>query len=139
MSKSAIKMLCSDIILHTPKYEQRMRKLSCKIFNDYYIPELTRKEMEYGTGHQPVAAWFANWYSDFRTWERNQERPIDIDENRNEKYFPAHPQMRALTNTLRDYGLYRDEHRDFTEELKKIEAKRGKVFRERRGPLGKKK
>lgn len=116
-----------------------MRKLSCKIFNDYYIPELTRQEMDYGISHGPVASWFANWYSDFRTWERNQERPIDMDESRNHKYFPAHPQVRALTDTLRQYGLYRDEHRDFTEEMKQIATKRGVVFRQRRGPSQKSK
>lgn len=114
-----------------------MRKLSCKIFNDFYVPELTRAELDYGVQHPPVQNWFTRWYSDFRAWERNQERPLDLDEERNHKFFPAHPQYRALTHTLREYGLFRDEHRDFTEEMKKVAIARGKVFRERRGPISK--
>lgn len=111
-----------------------MRKLSCKIFNEFYIPELTKKEFEYGTWHAPVNQWTIKWFNDLRAMERNQERPIDLNSDRNPKYYPAHPQIRELTHTLREYGLFRDEHRDFNEAMKAIAISKGKVFRERRGP-----
>lgn len=114
-----------------------MRKLSCKIFNEFYIPELPRADLNYGLGHKPVASWFKKWWQDMRVVERNQELPIDLDSSRNYKYYPAHPQIRALTHTLREYGLFRDEHRDFNEEMKKIAISRGKRPRERRGSLSK--
>lgn len=110
-----------------------MRKLSCKIFNEFYIPELPKKELDYGPGHQPVQAWANKWFSDARTFERAQERPRDLNSDKNHKYYPAHPQIRALTGVLRDYGLFRDEHRDFNEAMKAIAISRGKVFRQRGG------
>lgn len=112
-----------------------MRKLSCKIFNDFYIPELTKKELDYSRSHPPVQQWLNKWHSDLRAFERNQERPFDLNEEKNHKYYPAHPQIRALTHVLREYGLYRDEHRDFNEAMKEVAISRGKVFRERRGPI----
>lgn len=125
--------------LFSSKYSQKMRKLSCKIFNDFYVPELSKKEdLGYGTGHQPVAMWSAKWISDIRVFERNQNRPLDLNPNKDQNYYPAHPQLRALTHTLREYGLFRDEHRDFNEEMKAIAISRGKVFRQRRGPNKKK-
>lgn len=120
--------------LFSSAYSQKMRRLSCKIFNEFYIPELTKKELDYGTGHQPVAQWVGRWFTDMRAFQRNQDRPIDLDPNRNWNYYPAHPQIRALTHQLREYGLYRDEHRDFNEAMKAIAISRGKKFRERRGP-----
>lgn len=124
----------SKCFQHTSKYAQRMRKLSCKIFNDFYIPELKKSELDYGVCHPPVHQWTVKWHNDMRVFERNQEKPLDLDPNRNYKYYPAHPQIRALTHTLREYGLFRDEHRDFNEAMKAIAISRGKVFRERRGP-----
>lgn len=110
-----------------------MRKLSCKIFNEFYIPELPKKELDYGVQHPPAQAWFNKWFSDARAFERCQEQPNDLNSDRNYKYYPAHPQLRALTGTLRDYGLFRDEHRDFNEAMKAIAISRGKVFRVRGG------
>lgn len=125
--------------LHSSKYSQKMRRLSCKIFNEFYTPELSKKELDYGSFHPPVTAWYTKMFSDYRAWERCQERPLDLNPARNYKYYPSHPQIRALAGTLRDYGLYRDEHRDFNEEMKAIAISRGKVFRERRGKISKKK
>lgn len=122
----------------TSKYQQRMRKLSCKIFNDFYIPELSKKEeLDYSRSHPPVQQWLNKWHSDLRAYERNQDRPFDLDGSRNYKYYPAHPQIRQLTHVLREYGLFRDEHRDFNEAMKEVAISRGKVFRERRGSLSK--
>lgn len=121
----------------TSKYDQRMRKLSCKIFNDFYIPELPKKDLDYSHHHQPVRQWAAKWHNDMRVWERNQEQPFDLNEAKNAKYYPAHPQLRQLTHVLREYGLFRDEHRDFNEAMKEVAISRGKVYRERRGPHNK--
>lgn len=131
-------MNASSLITHTSKYSQRMRKLSCKIFNEFYVPELSKKDLEYGHHHQPVNQWIQRLVTDIRVYEKNFERPIDLDSGRNMNYYPAHPQIRELTHVLREYGLYRDEHRDFNEEMKAVAKARGKVFRERRGPNKKK-
>lgn len=127
------------IVKLTTKYDQRMKKLSCKIFNEYHVPEIDKKDLLYGLYHPPLQQNIVRWHRDLRTVERHTERPLDIDPRRNYKYYPAHPQIRALTHTLREYGLFRDEHRDFNEEMKQIAISRGKTFRERRGPNTKKK
>jgi len=74
-----------------------------------------------------------------RVVQRNMEKPFDLDDTKNYNYYPAHPQIRELTHTLREYGLFRDEHRDFNEAMKGVALARGKVFREVRGPGIKKK
>ena len=118
----------------TSKYQQRMRRLSCKIFNEFYIPEIEKKDMDHGFSHPPNYTFANKWHNDMRVFERNQERPLDLNPDRNYKYYPAHPQIRQLTHVLREYGLFRDEHRDFNEAMKEVAIARGKVFRERRGP-----
>lgn len=127
----------THFFIHSSKYHQRMRRLSCKIFNEFYIPELDKKDLDHGYTPQ-VMNWAVKWHNDLRTVERNQERPVDLDPDRNPHYYPAHPQFEELTHTLREYGLYKDEHRDFTEAMKAIAISKGKVFRERRGPISKK-
>lgn len=119
----------------TSKYAQKMRRLSCKIFNEFYVPELSKKEAEYNEHHAPIVEWFVKWRSDLRVFDRNKLRPFDLDESRNWKYYPAHPQYRQLIHELREYGLYRDEHRDLREEMKLRAIAKGKVFREVRGPM----
>ena len=121
------------------KYDQRMRRLSCKIFNDFYIPEKPIKDFDYGVQHPPLNAWFIKWHNDILVYERNQARPIDLDSTRNHKYYVAHPQIRLLTHLLREYGLFRDEHRDFNDLMKEVAIARGKVPSERRGPNDKSK
>lgn len=43
------------------------------------------------------------------------------------KYYPRHPELGALMKLLREYGLYRDEHEDFKEEMVRLRALRGKT------------
>lgn len=124
-------------LLFTSKYQQRMRRLSCKIFNDFYVPELPKQDLDYSYYHQPVQAWIKKWFSDMRAMQRNEDLPLDLNPQLNPKYYVAHPQFRMLTNELREYGLYRDEHRDFNELMKEVAISRGRVFRERRGPISK--
>lgn len=43
------------------------------------------------------------------------------------EYYPRHPQIGRLMMHLRYYGLFRDEHQDFKEEMKRLRALRGKT------------
>ena len=47
-------------------------------------------------------------------------------------YYPAHEQTTKLIRRLRYYGLYRDEHEDFKEEMERLRKIRGKS-RNRKG------
>jgi small subunit ribosomal protein S33 len=47
-------------------------------------------------------------------------------------YYPRHVETHKLMMKLRSYGLYRDEHEDFKEEMTRLRALRGKV-KPRRG------
>lgn len=42
-------------------------------------------------------------------------------------YYPRHVETGFLMKTLREYGLYRDEHADFKDEMDRMRALRGKV------------
>jgi len=42
-------------------------------------------------------------------------------------YYPQHNKLSYLMFQLRRLGLYRDEHADFAEEMKRLRALRGKV------------
>merc|ERR1719365_177263 len=35
-------------------------------------------------------------------------------------YYPAHEETAELMRHLRDYGLYRDEHKDFCDEMERL-------------------
>ena len=41
-------------------------------------------------------------------------------------YYPRHVETGKLMMKLREYGLFRDEHQDFKEEMKRLRALRGK-------------
>jgi len=41
-------------------------------------------------------------------------------------YYPAHDETHELMRILRDYGLYRDEHEDFKDEMERMRTLRGK-------------
>ena len=49
-------------------------------------------------------------------------------------YYPAVEEANELMRVLRDYGLYRDEHKDFCEEMQRLRVLRGKA-KERYGPV----
>ncbi|KPJ02529.1 28S ribosomal protein S33, mitochondrial [Papilio xuthus] len=42
-------------------------------------------------------------------------------------YYPRHVETGKLMMNLRSYGLFRDEHQDFKEEMKRLRELRGKV------------
>lgn len=43
------------------------------------------------------------------------------------EYYPRHVELTSLMKRLRFLGLYRDEHQDFADEIKRLRALRGKV------------
>jgi len=43
-------------------------------------------------------------------------------------YYPRHIETGLLIRQLREYGLFRDEHQDFIDEMNRLKALRGKVF-----------
>lgn len=50
------------------------------------------------------------------------------------KYYPRHPEIGRFMTLLRSYGLFRDEHEDFKEEMVRLRALRGKIpWIQRRG------
>ena len=42
-------------------------------------------------------------------------------------YYPAVEETNELMRVLRDYGLFRDEHKDFCEEMQRLRVLRGKA------------
>lgn len=60
------------------------------------------------------------------------EKPIDLREEII-NWYPPHPQIRLLMWCLREYGLYRDEHQDFKDEMNRLRILRGKGPRKRGG------
>ena len=42
-------------------------------------------------------------------------------------YYPAVEETNELMRVLRDYGLYRDEHKDFCDEMQRLRVLRGKA------------
>jgi len=54
----------------------------------------------------------------------------DEPKEQNEKYityYPAVEETNELMRVLRDYGLFRDEHKDFCEEMQRLRVLRGKA------------
>ncbi len=92
-------------------YARRMKFLSDSIFGDVRRP--TSKES-------------------MRVVTMLSRKPFEMRKEIVE-YYPAHEQMDKLKTQLRAYGLYRDEHADFKEEMERLRALRGK------SKLGKKK
>lgn len=85
-------------------YARRMKHLSNRIFG-----EVSRQ-----TSSQSMKV--VQMYS---------EKPLYMrDEIVN--YYPRHVETGKLMMKLREYGLYRDEHQDFKEEMKRVRLLRGK-------------
>ncbi|XP_067138799.1 small ribosomal subunit protein mS33 [Centruroides vittatus] len=85
-------------------YAKRMAYLSARIFGEVARPT-NSKSMK-----------VVKLYS---------ERPVDLREEII-NWYPPHPQIRILMWRLRDYGLFRDEHQDFKDEMKRLRELRGK-------------
>ena len=83
----------------------QMKYLSASIFGDYKKPmdSNLNKKLYYSMISKPL-----------------YERPEIV------RYYPAHEEVGELFTQLRDYGLYRDEHKDFVEEMERMRKLRGK-------------
>lgn len=87
-------------------YSQKMNRLGCKIFGEYYYPP------------QPVEIAMCNDIERTNQWKkvhhRNEslvkrlaELPNDLNRHMRVDYYCPHPQIRELMYTLRMHGLYR--------------------------------
>lgn len=54
-------------------------------------------------------------------------RPVNKDPECTIDYYPRHVETGLLMQHLRSYGLFRDEHEDFKEEMKRMRELRGKI------------
>lgn len=104
MSKFVNVTKYAKIVTANTEYGRRMRHLSNRIFGEVTRPTTTQS--------MKVVQMF-------------REEPLYLqDEVIN--YYPRHREMGQLMVNLREYGLYRDEHADFREEMKRLRALRGK-------------
>lgn len=100
----------ADLTKLTTDYARRMNRLSNRIFGEVVRPT-NSKSMKVVKlfSEEPV----------------NQRKAIHA-------YYPRHVETGFLMMKLREYGLYRDEHADFQEEMERMRALRGKVKPERK-------
>ncbi|XP_065200301.1 small ribosomal subunit protein mS33 [Planococcus citri] len=95
----------ANLIRKNTPYAKKMRALSNRIFGEVIREDNNRdKKVVAMFSQEPI------YKSDFYT-----------------KYYPRHPEIGRLMTLLREYGLYRDEHQDFKEEMTRLRALRGKV------------
>lgn len=94
-----------DLAKQTTEYARRMNRLRNRIFGE--VARTTNSKS------MKVVKLFS-------------EEPVHL---RREVYgyYPRHPEIGELMKKLRYYGLYRDEHADFVEEMDRMRALRGKV------------
>lgn len=100
----------ADLAKLTTEYSRRMNRLSNRIFTEVTRPT-NSKSMK-------VVKLFS-------------EEPVHLQKEIH-GYYPRHVETGKLMILLRYYGLYRDEHQDFKEEMKRMRALKGKVEPERK-------
>ena len=88
------------------QYAMKMKRLSCKIFQEYYTPPVP-KELVGMKDLGQIFKWHGPHIQNKNQIERQAALPFDLNPDRNPKYYPAHPQIRELMHTLRMHGLYR--------------------------------
>lgn len=94
-----------DLAKVTTNYAKRMNRLSNRIFGEVVRPTNT-------TSMRVVKM--------FQAAPLNERKDIV-------EYYPRHVEIGKLMMRLRYYGLFRDEHQDFKDEMKRLRALRGKV------------
>lgn len=94
-----------DLAKQTTEYARRMNRLSNRIFSEVVRPT-SSKSMK-------VVKLFS-------------EQPVNLRREVH-SYYPRHIEIGKLMMKLRYYGLYRDEHADFQDEMKRMRELRGKV------------
>ncbi|XP_076034749.1 mitochondrial ribosomal protein S33 [Oratosquilla oratoria] len=95
----------SQLVTSGTNYAKRMNRLSNRIFGEVVRPT-NAKSMK-------VVKMFS-------------EKPLDLRPEITD-YYPRHCETYMLMVHLRKYGLFRDEHEDFKQEMKRLRALRGKA------------
>lgn len=106
----------ADLTKLPTEYARRMLRLSNRIFGEAARPT--------NSASLKVVAMFA-------------KQPLNLRKEITH-YYPRHVETGALMLKLRHYGLYRDEHADFVEEMERMRVLRGKA-KPKRQPGGSKK
>jgi len=88
----------------TSDYATNMKRLSAQIFGEKKVADPSALHMIKQLSAEP---------------REQSERYIT--------YYPAVEETNELMRVLRDYGLYRDEHKDFCEEMQRLRVLRGKA------------
>nr|CAD7449840.1 unnamed protein product [Timema bartmani]CAD7462407.1 unnamed protein product [Timema tahoe] len=86
-------------------YARRMNQLSNRIFGEVVRPTNSKS---------------------YKVVKMFSEKPMQLRRDIID-YYPRHIETHNLIMKLRHYGLFRDEHQDFKEEMKRTRALRGKV------------
>ncbi|XP_075231153.1 mitochondrial ribosomal protein S33 [Lycorma delicatula] len=94
----------AELMKQPTSYARRMNKLSNRIFTEQTRP--APKSM--------------------KVLRLMSALPLNKDVMNNIHYYPRHVETGLLMKHLRDYGLFRDEHEDFKEEMARLRALRGK-------------
>ncbi|CAF1189015.1 unnamed protein product [Rotaria sordida] len=92
-------------------YAQRMIRLSQRIFTEYPKIVFSKKQ------HQEQHEKFLRFLDD-----RPHTAGVLVSMN----YYPRYGEMYHLMEGLREHGLFRNEHRDFKEEVVRLRVLRGK-------------
>ncbi|XP_018326464.1 28S ribosomal protein S33, mitochondrial [Agrilus planipennis] len=100
----------SDLMKRSTEYAQRMNRLSNRIFGEV-VRQTNSKSMK-------VVKLFS-------------AEPINKRKDLY-PYYPRHIETGQLMLNLRYYGLFRDEHADFQDEMERLRVLRGKGKRERK-------
>lgn len=87
------------------EYAKRMKLLSDSIFGEVRRPNTSKESL--------------------KVVHHLSKRPYELRKEIVE-YYPPHDEIAKLMTTLRNYGLYRDEHADFKEEMDRLRRLRGK-------------
>ncbi|KAL1452570.1 hypothetical protein WDU94_006788 [Cyamophila willieti] len=98
----------SHIVQVSTNYAKRMAILSNRIFGEVPVPRDVK------TMNRIVGRFSMN---------PAYKRPFIIN------YYPRHVETGWLVKHLREYGLFRDEHADFKDEMKRLRELRGKIKR----------
>lgn len=94
----------TKLIANSTNYAKRMARLSARIFGEVARPT-TAPSM--------------------KVVQLLSAKPLEQDPEFMH-YYPRHKEIHILMKTLRFHGLYRDEHQDFKDEMKRLRKLRGK-------------
>lgn len=104
MSKYINAAKYTKIVNSGTEYARRMKHLSNRIFGEVTRPTTSQS---------------------MRVVRMFSEEPLYLRKDVI-KYYPRHVEIGKLMWNLREYGLFRDEHQDFKEEMARLRELRGK-------------